>query len=100
MQESIALIQKEAAIAIAQSNDVADLDSIRVSFLGKKGKLTELLKGLSDLPAQDKPIVGQQINVVKREIIALIDSKLADLKERELDAKIGREAIDVTLPGR
>lgn len=100
MQEDITLIQEQASSAIAQSRDVAELDAIRVSFLGKKGKLTDILKGVSSLPVEQRPVVGQQINKVKRTISEQIEDRLLFLKEEQLKQKISQEHIDVTLPGR
>lgn len=100
MQEDITLIQEQASSAIAQSRDVAELDAIRVSFLGKKGKLTDILKGVSSLPVEQRPVVGQQINKVKRIISEQIEDRLLFLKEERLKQKISQEHIDVTLPGR
>lgn len=93
-------IQKEAVEAIDRALDIAALEVIRVDFLGKKGKLTELLKGLAHLSAEDKPKIGQLVNQTKQHIIALIEEKMDALKEQQLQAKLAAERIDVTLPGR
>lgn len=100
MQKNITLIQDEAALAIEQTNNISDLEVIRVSYLGKKGKLTDILKNLGNLPPSERPSVGQEINIVKRNISELIDSRYAVLKAEELQIKINQEQIDVTLPGR
>jgi len=76
------------------------LESIRIDYLGKKGRLTEILKNLANLSAEEKPKVGQLINVVKRDITALIEDKMRVFKEGQLQAKLASERIDVTLPGR
>lgn len=98
--QDIILLQQQAANAIAQAQDIAALEAIRVDYLGKKGQLTEILKGLSSLSAEEKPKVGQLVNQVKRDISALIDDKMSQLKELELEKKLAGERIDVTLPGR
>lgn len=100
MQEDINFIQKEAITAIAQASSVADLDAVRVAFLGKKGKLTEILKNLGNLSVAERPIVGQEINKAKRNISEHIDQRLTFLKAEALETKIRQEHIDVTLPGR
>lgn len=99
MQELIT-IQEQAAKAIEKAEDIAALESIRVEFLGKKGRITEILKGLANLSAEEKPKLGQLVNVAKRDITALIDTKMLALKEKHLAAKLASEQIDVTLPGR
>jgi phenylalanyl-tRNA synthetase alpha chain len=98
--QDINAIQKQAAQAINQAEDIASLESIRVDFLGKKGKLTEILKGLVHLVGDEKPKMGQLVNQAKQTISALIDIKLQELKEKLLLEKLSKEHIDVTLPGR
>ena len=100
MQKDITQIQEQASLSIQQTNNIAELDAIRVLFLGKKGKLTDILKNLGNLPPEERPIVGQEINIAKRIISEMIDSRLLVLKEEALKAKISEEQIDVTLPGR
>ena len=100
MQKDIITLQKKAADAIAQAEDIRILEDIRVEYLGKKGLLTDILKGLAALPAEDKPKVGQWINDAKRDIAELIQVKKQQLKDIELQAKLSSEKIDVTLPGR
>lgn len=99
MQDIIAL-QQQAADAIAQAEDVNALEAIRVDYLGKKGQLTEILKGLANLSAEEKPKVGQLVNLAKREISTLIEEKMLHLKEVQLQSKLAAECIDITLPGR
>ncbi|PJD95347.1 MAG: phenylalanine--tRNA ligase subunit alpha [Legionella sp.] len=99
MLDTIA-IQEEAAKAINQVEDIASLEQLRVEYLGKKGKLTELLKGLVHISAEERPKVGQLVNQTKQFIAALIEAKSAELKEKQLLAKLTAEQIDVTLPGR
>ena len=98
--QDIITIQEQAFEAILKAMDVATLELIRVDFLGKKGKLTEILKGLASLSAEEKPKMGQLVNQAKREISMLIETKMIELKEIQLLAKLSAEQIDVTLPGR
>lgn len=100
IMQDIILLQQQAANAISQAQDIATLEAIRVDFLGKKGRLTEILKGLSSLSTEEKPKVGQLVNQVKRDVSALIDDKMLQLKELQLQQKLVNERIDVTLPGR
>ncbi len=98
--QDISIIQEQAAQAIQQAVDRAALEIIRVDYLGKKGQLTELLKGLAHLSAEEKPKMGQLVNQAKRDISALIETKLQELKEKQLVEKLAAEQIDVTLSGR
>lgn len=99
MQDIIEL-QKNAIAAVDAAKDIQELEAIRVDYLGKKGKLTDILKGLVHLPADEKPKMGQLVNQTKREINAHLDSKHEALKEKQLQEKLAAECIDVTLPGR
>lgn len=98
--QDITILTKHALDAIAQADDIAALDIIRVEYLGKKGHMTDILKGLATLSAEEKPKMGQLINQAKREVSAQIDLKMATLKELQLEKKLSSEHIDVTLPGR
>jgi len=93
-------IQEEASHAIKEVQDVAALEAIRVDFLGKKGKLTEILKSLAHLSAEERPKVGQLVNQAKQNISTLIEAKMLELKEKQLLEKLAAEQIDITLPGR
>lgn len=96
----ITSLEQHALKAIADATSLQSLEAIRVDFLGKKGQLTELLKGLVHLSAAEKPQMGQLVNQVKRQITAAIDEKLALLKAQALQQKLASETLDVTLPGR
>jgi phenylalanyl-tRNA synthetase alpha chain len=85
---------------IERCADERGLDALRVQYLGKKGLLTERLKTLGSLPAEQRPQVGQAINAAKQKIQAAIGERSAILQAVALDAQLNREAIDVTLPGR
>jgi phenylalanyl-tRNA synthetase alpha chain len=100
VKQHLAELHQSALIAIAEVDDLTSLQAIRVDFLGKKGKLTDLLKQVSQLSAAEKPVVGQLVNQIKREIHEKIEEKHALLLERVLQAKLNAEYIDVTLSGR
>lgn len=99
MQDIITL-QNQATKAIEKSQDLSQLEQIRLDYLGKKGKLTDILKNLSNLSAEEKPKVGQLVNQAKRDISLLIENKLQILKEEELAKKLASQWIDISLPGR
>lgn len=91
--------QQDALQAIAQSTDGQSLDAIRVQYLGKKGCLTELLKGLGSLSPEARPKAGEQVNLVKKAIQSALIEKQQTLQAEQLAAQLAKETIDVTLPG-
>lgn len=98
--QDITILQQQAFQAIDNASDASVLDAIRVDYLGKKGQLTDILKNLVHLSAEDKPKMGQLVNQAKRDISACIEQKMLQLKEHELQRKLATDKIDVTLPGR
>ncbi|MFT6753597.1 MAG: phenylalanyl-tRNA synthetase alpha chain [Candidatus Azotimanducaceae bacterium] len=93
-------ITKQAQQAIETAEDVAALDLVRVSYLGKKGSLTSLLKTLGKLPAEERPAAGAEINVAKQAVQEAISAKKLLLDDALIAEKLASEVIDVTLPGR
>jgi phenylalanyl-tRNA synthetase alpha chain len=100
LMEQLEKIFSEAQQAVASTGSVAELEQAKARFLGKAGSLTELLKGLGKLSAQERPRAGAAINQAKSRVEALVQSRRDAIVARELDAKLAAEAIDVTLPGR
>ena len=98
--QSLEDIKAEAAAAIEAAADVAALEELRVSYLGKKGALTGLLKGLGQLSAEERPKAGAAINAVKQAINEQLNARKESLQSEALSAQLAAEAIDVTLPGR
>tara|TARA_R110002110_G_scaffold110071_5_gene274517 strand:+ start:1335 stop:2348 length:1014 start_codon:yes stop_codon:yes gene_type:complete len=98
--ENLKPLTEEAKAAIAAATDSAALEQLRVDFLGKKGRVTELLKGLGKLSAEERPAAGAQINVAKQELQELIAERKAVLEAAAVAEKLARETLDVTLPGR
>ncbi|WP_371193189.1 phenylalanine--tRNA ligase subunit alpha [Glaciecola sp. SC05] len=96
----LAAIIREAQDAVDGANTPAELDAIRVAFMGKKGKVTDLMKGLGALSAEERPAAGQKINEAKQQVQGIINGKIQALKAAEMNAKLAQEAVDVTLPGR
>jgi phenylalanyl-tRNA synthetase alpha chain len=99
MKELDELLQ-QAETSIQETADLKGLDHYRVLYLGKKGQLTEYLKNLGHLPAEERPLAGQQVNAIKQKIQTLIDSRVSILKGAEVANQLASESIDVTLPGR
>ena len=93
-------IISEAEEQINSAQDVNILDGVRVDFMGKKGRMTELLRGLGKLSNEERPAAGQKINQAKQKIQQLIHARGVLLQTQELNQKLAGETIDVTLPGR
>ncbi len=91
---------ESALIAIAASSDEKSLEQLRVDFLGKKGSLTELLKGLGKLAPEERPAAGEKINQAKFQIQQALDARRDVLVREALNKQLSSEKIDVTLPGR
>ena len=89
-----------ALSAIETTADERTLDQLRVDYLGKKGQLTELLKGLGKLPAEQRPAAGEYINEAKRQIQNALDTRRDIIVEKSLEQQLTKETIDVSLPGR
>ena len=90
---------KVSALAEISAPD-ADLEQLRIKYLGKKGELTAVLRGMGQLSPEERPIVGQIANEVRAEIEAAITEKKASLADAALDAKLIAEKLDVTVPGK
>ncbi len=100
MQERLKELQEEALQQIQETIELKSLNDIRVSFLGKKGPITEVLKGMGKLSAEERPVIGEIANKVREAITGAIDAKLAQLEKAEIEKKLASQKIDITLPGR
>ena len=100
MSTELDQLLEQATASIRQSDDMAALDAVRVAYLGKKGQITAQLKHLGQLPAEERREAGQQINRIKGEITALLETRRAELGEAAIEAQLRRETVDITLPGR
>lgn len=98
MEEKINQIRKEAEEEISKIETIHDLNEVKVKILGKKGELTEILRGMGSLSPEERPVIGNLVNKVRDEIEGLITSKETELKKKELQEKLQSEKIDVTLP--
>ncbi len=86
--------------AVAEATEIKALEDVRVEFMGKKGQLTALLKGLGQLSAEERPKAGAEINKAKQQIQQAIAEKSQALQQAELQQKLEQERIDISLPGR
>ncbi|MBR2926965.1 MAG: phenylalanine--tRNA ligase subunit alpha [Clostridia bacterium] len=97
MKEKLTSIRQEALALIAQ--DGADLEQIKIKYLGKKGELTAVLRGMGALSAEERPVVGQLANEVRADIEAALGEKAQQLRASALEAQLKAEKLDVTMPG-
>lgn len=93
-------LRAQALKAIAAADDLAALDQQRVTYLGKKGAVTQQLKQLGAMPADQRKTAGQQINAVKKDIMNAVEARKQALQTQAIAARVAGEAVDVTLPGR
>ncbi|MDQ6971755.1 MAG: phenylalanine--tRNA ligase subunit alpha [Mariprofundaceae bacterium] len=93
-------LQVEALAAFAEACDLNALQQLRVQYLGKKGALTEVLKGVGKLPPEERPVIGQHVNQTKAALAVALDQSEAELAVKAKALRIEAERVDVTLPGR
>lgn len=98
MKEQIEQIRENATEEISKVTDAKELNDIRVKYLGKKGELTAVLRGMGALSAEERPVIGSLVNVVRDELEKLISEKEEFYKQEELNRKLETEKIDITLP--
>lgn len=100
MKEQLQQLQKDALAAIEKIDSLNNLKELEVKFLGRKGELTQILRGLKDLPAAEKPAAGQLSNEVKKTLEAAFTKKGYELENAELEASLSDEFFDTTIPGK
>lgn len=100
MKEKLQELKQEALNKVEQAEDLKSLQDIRVSYLGKKGPITEVLRGMGKLSAEERPVIGQLANDVRAEITEKLEAKHEQLEKAVVEKKLAEETIDVTLPGR
>lgn len=100
MEQILKELRQVAVAELSQSTGLENLNELRVKYLGKKGSLTAVLRGLGGLSPEERPRVGQIVNELRSELEGMIEARTEELKQQELAAKIASERIDVTLPGR
>ena len=100
MKEQLEAIRKGALESIAGTQAAADLEALRVKYLGKKGELTAVLKQMGGLSAELRPVMGQMANEVRAAVEKAIETQSSILAEKALEAKLEAETVDVTIPGK
>ncbi|HEY0221787.1 phenylalanine--tRNA ligase subunit alpha [Lactovum miscens] len=100
LQERIEELRTHALKSLELIKDVKDLSDFRVSVLGKKGTLTDILKGMKGLSNEERPIIGAMANEFRDKVTELLEEKRVELEEEALNATLAKETLDVTLPGK
>ncbi len=100
MKEELERIRREALTALAAVSSEADAEQLRLRFLGRKGELTTVVRGLRDVPADERPAVGVYLNEIKTEVEEQIDRVVSQARSQARAAQVARERIDVTVPGK
>ncbi|MDA3903720.1 MAG: phenylalanine--tRNA ligase subunit alpha [Desulfuromusa sp.] len=100
MEDRLRLLQEDALTALHQAADLKALQDVRVKISGKKGSLTEVMKGMRDLSAEERPVVGHLVNNLKDQFENAFIVRQLELQQQDIAAKLASEKIDVTLPGR
>ena len=100
MKDQINKAKEKSTKEIEKCKSLKELNDIRVKYLGKKGELTIILRGMGALSEEERPVIGSLVNEVKEEIEKLIQEKAEQLEQEQLNEKLKSEVIDVTLPGK
>jgi len=100
MTQDVDAIVKEALATFAGIDDADRLEQAKARYLGKAGALTQLLKGLSKLPAAERPAFGGRVNAAKEQLEAALEEQRGRIQDRRLESRLAEETLDVTLPGR
>ncbi len=100
MQNRLEDLKNKAITAVQQAESLKHLEDLKVLYLGKKGELTDILKGLATLPADQKPIIGQLANTIKNDVQEFIDKQKDVLQEKEWHAVLSSDKTDISLPSK
>jgi phenylalanyl-tRNA synthetase alpha chain len=100
VKDRLHVMKEEAMQVLSEVNNQQQLEDIRITYLGKKGALTEILRAMSTLSAEERPVIGQVANEVRAAIEAMIEHKQTIFQQEETNHRLREEKIDVTLPGR
>ncbi len=99
IETQLQILQTAAVTAIAEAINLEQIEQLRVNYLGKKGELSVILKGMGKLSAEERPRIGSIANEVKELLQGKLDEKRQDLQQAQIKAKLEAETLDVTMPG-
>ena len=95
----LAQLRSEAEAAIGAAGSAAELEELRVRYLGRKSELTATLRSIGELPPDQRGPVGKQANEVRRALEELLERRTGELEAAELDSRLAEDRVDVTMPG-
>lgn len=100
MKEKLEAIMQNGLKELKEAASKAEIENIRVKYLGKKGELTQILRGMGALSQEERPLVGKIVNEVKESLESFIEETSKNIKNKEKELKLQREVIDISMPGR
>ena len=99
MIDRIQQIEEAAAQAVDRAGSSEELERVRIEYLGRKAELPQLLRGVAQLPPEERGRVGKAANDARRAVEAALEARRSELDRSELDARLAADVVDVTLPG-
>jgi phenylalanyl-tRNA synthetase alpha chain len=99
IRENLDQIRQKFDEAVGQASVLQQLEEMRVAFLGKKGELTGVLRGMGSLSAEERPVIGQRANEIRVHMEEMLSKRVEELKKKAQEEKLQKEAVDVTMPG-
>ncbi len=100
MRERLLSLKKEVLESLASAESQEEVERLRSRFLGRKGELTRILRGMKDVPEQERPVLGGLANDLKKELAAALDRRSEEIREAARNQRLAAERFDITLPGR
>ncbi len=100
MKAALEKLREEALLAVEDCGDESGLEDLRLRYLGRKGELTQILRGLREVAPEERPQIGELANQVKDALEGRLERAREDLRRRELERRVTEERIDITIPGR
>ena len=99
LKDNLQVLSKEAVEKIEAAQNLKELDQVRITYLGKKGPITEISKGMKTVSPEERPVLGALVNEVRNKITSYLDTRKSVLEMEKINRDLASEAIDVTLPG-
>ena len=100
MMDSIIVIKSEFSNLINDAENIEILEEVRIAALGKKGRITSLMKNLGQMEPEERKLMGQNLNILKQDITSLLETRKVELETVSLNARLLKERVDITLPSR
>ena len=100
MREKLEVIKSSALEELKKVSTKVEVESIRVKYLGKKGELTQILRGMGKLTPEERPVVGKIANEIRESLETFISSAADEIKNKEKEIRLKSEIIDISMPGK